>query len=176
MSETSIITIILSLFTVGGTLGGTWLGRLLERRNETRKWRRERCLELYTEVFRACDIVVFEADDAYIVECGSLAHNKQSEIILNRVAEMYRTVDKTILLAPQEVYTKLLKLAGYCGKEIGAKSLKCPKLSRSEWDKIRIIDYNTLFNECLFATRNDLELFPRLYSIAKLEKSIKELE
>src|SRR3990170_7419358 len=122
MSETSIIAIILSLITVGGTLGGIWLGRMLERSNETRKWRRERCLEAYTQVRSLCDIVAVEANKAYGIECGSLAHNKQAELVLEKVSEMYRTVDKTILLGSQEVHKKINNLTLYCGKEIAAKS------------------------------------------------------
>jgi len=178
MSETSIIAIILSLIAVGGTLGGTWLGHLLERSNETRKWRRERCLEAYTEVFSSCDIVIFEADKAYGIECGSLAHNEQFVIVLEKVAEMYRAVDKTILVGSQEVHKKLGDLTVYCGKEIGAKSVMCPKLSKSEWDKIRE-DYASLFVDCRNAARNDLGVFPKLYGTAGLyliRESIEELE
>jgi len=179
MSETSIIAIILSLIAVGGTLGGTWLGRLLERNNETRKWRRERCLEAYTEVFSSCDIVAFEADKAYGIECGSLAHNKQCEIVLEKVSEMYRTVDKAILLGSQEVHEKLGDLTVYCGEEIGAKSVMCPKLSEGEWHKIRVIDLVPFFGDCRNAARNDLEIFPNLYSIAgwkELEAGMEELK
>lgn len=176
MSETSIIAIVLSLIAVGGTLGGTWLGRMLERSNETRKWRRERCLESYTEVFSSCDIVAFEADKAYGIECGSLAHKKQCEVVLEKVSEMYRTVDKAILIGSQEVYRKLGDLTSYCGKEIGAKSIICPKLSKGEWHKIRVIDFSLIFGDCQNAARNDLEVFPKLYNIAGLREIEEELE
>ena len=163
MSETSIITIILSLIAVVGILGGTWLGRMLERSNETRKWRRELCLEAYTEVISSCDIVAFEADKAYGIECGSLAHNKQSEVVLEKVSEMYRTVDKAILLGSQDVHKKLDNLTLYCGKEIAAKSVMCHKLPESEWHRIRGKDFALLFNDCLMSARNDLEIFSKLY-------------
>ena len=170
MSETSIIAIILSLITVGGTLGGIWLGRMLERSNETRKWRRERCLEAYTQVISLCDIVAFEANKAYGIECGSLAHNKQAELVLEKVSEMYRTVDKTILLGSQEVHKKINNLTLYCGKEIAAKSVKCPKPSEIEWHKISVKDFAPLFNDCLMSARNDLEIFPKLYGEFLLKK------
>jgi hypothetical protein len=169
MNETSIIAIILSLIAVGGTLGGTWLGRMLERSNETRKWRRERCLEAYTQVMNSCDIVAFEANKVYGIECGSLAHNKQSEVVLEKLSEMYRTVDKTILLGSQEVHKKINNLTLYCG-EITAKSLMCPKLSESEWHKISIKDFTPFYNECLIAARNDLELFPKLCRVEGFRK------
>lgn len=171
MSETSVIAIILSLITVCGTLGGIWFGRMLERSNETRKWRRERCLEAYTQVINSCDIVAFEVNKVYGIECGSLAHNKQSEVVLEKLSEMYRTVDKTILLGSQEVYKKIDNLTRYCG-EIAAKSLMCPKLSESEWHKISVKDFAPFYNECLIAARNDLELFPKLYRV----KGFRELE
>jgi hypothetical protein len=179
MSETSIIAIILSLIAVGDTLGGTWLGRMLERSNETRKWRRERCLEAYTEVLSSCDMVVFEANKAYGIECGSLEHNNQHDVVLEKVSEMYRTVDKAILLGAQEVNKQLGDLTVYCGTEIGAKSVMCPKLSKDDWHKISVIDLAPIFSDCRNAARNDLEIFPKRYSIARwkeLEAGVKELK
>lgn len=175
MSETSIIAIILSFIAVCGTLGGTWLGRMLEHSNETRKWHRERCLEAYIEVFSSCDNVVFEADKAYGIECGSLAHNKQHEVILDKVSGMYRTFDKAILLGSQEVYEKFGALIVYCGKEIAAKSVICPKLSEGEWHQIRVKGFAPILVDCLNAARNDLEVLPKLYQIAGLEELEEEL-
>lgn len=173
MSETSVIAIILALIAVGGTLGGTWLGQMLERSNETRKWRRERCLEAYTEVFRACDIVVFVANNAYEMDCQSVVRNAQIEIVLLKVSEMHRTVDKAILLTPQKVHEKLIELTRYCGEEIAAKSIKCPKLSKGEWHKIHVKDYARVFAACRNAARNDLDIFPKVYNKTEWEKIIK---
>ncbi len=179
MSKASILNIILSFLVVGGSLGGVLLGSFLERSNESLKWRRERCLEAYSEIFRSCVIVTEEADKIYGIECGSLEHNKQSEVVLEKVFEMYRLVDKAVLLAPQEVYEKLQHLTGYCGKEIGAKSVLCPKLSKSEWHKILVHDFAYLFMDALIAARNDLGLFSELYKNAGLDfinKSFDEVE
>lgn len=85
MSESSIIAIILFLIAVGGTLGGAWFGRLLEQRNETRKWHREYCLEAIIEALNSCHIVAFEADNAYSIECGSLEHIKQAEVVIEKI-------------------------------------------------------------------------------------------
>ena len=163
MNETSLITIILSVIAVSGTLAGTLLGRLLERSNETRKWRRERCLEAYTEVLRSCDIVATEADKAYAIECGSLEHLKQNEIVTEKIWEMYSTIDKAFLLGSEEVQKKIGDLTSYCGKEVGAKSVLCPKLSQGEWHKIRITNLAPLFVDCRNAARRDLELFPKFF-------------
>jgi hypothetical protein len=175
MSETSIIAIILSLFAVGGTLGGVWFGHLLERSNEKRKWRRERCLEVYTEVLNSCDVVVFEADKAYGIECGDWKHVEQNEVVLEKVSEMDRALHKALLLLSRDVYRKVFDLADHCGKQIGSKSMKCPKLSESEWHKIRIIDLAPLFADCQFAARNDLELFPKLYRVKGFKTLNEEL-
>ena len=179
MNETSIIAILLSLVAVAGTLGGTLLGRMLERSNEAQKWRRERCLEAYTEIFSSCEIVVFEADKAYGMEHGTLAGNKQAAVVLDKVSEMYRALNKAILVGSQSVHKKLGALTLYCGQEIGAKSVMSPKLSKSEWEKIRVIDYAPLFADCRNAARNDLGVFPKLYSMAGIElikKSLQEIE
>lgn len=161
MNETPIIIFLSLLVTVGGTLGGIWLGHRLERSNEMRNWRRERCLEAYTKVFTSCDVVVSEANKAYYDtdEFASLAHNKQCEVVLEKVAEMYRTVDQTVLVGSQEVYEKLQHLTVYCGKNIGEKSIIFPKLSKGEWNKISVIDFATLFQDCRNAARNDLKNF-----------------
>lgn len=161
MTETSTIAIILSLIAVGGTLVGTWLGRLLERSNEKQKWRRECCLEAYTDVLSSCAIVAFEVDHVYGIECGSSAHVKQMGVILEKVAEMYRARDKALLLGFGEAINKLHDLTFYCGKEMAEKSVKCPKISESDWNKIRIIDYTILLAEFQNAARHDLDVFPK---------------
>jgi hypothetical protein len=161
MTETSIIAIILSLIAVGGTLVGTWLGRLLERSNEKQKWRRECCLKAYINVLSSCAIVAFEADHAYGIECGSSAHVKQMGMILEKVAEMYRARDKALLLGYGEALEKLHDLTFYCGKEMAEKSVKCPKISESEWNKVRITNYTTLLAEFQNAARRDLDVFPQ---------------
>ena len=122
----------------------------------------KRQLEAYTEVLRSCDIVCFEADNAYHIECGSMAHNEQKEVLLEKVAEMYRSVDRTVLLGSQGVHNKLQDLTVYCGKEMAAKSIMCPKLSESEWHKIRVTDFASLFIDCRNAARNDLGVAPSL--------------
>jgi len=175
MNETSVIAIIVGLIAVGGTLGGIWLGHWLERSDETRKWRRERCLEVYIELFSSCDKVVYEADTAYGIECGSLEHVKQHEVVIGKVSEMDRVLHKALILLPRDVYRKVSHLVGYCGKEIGTKSTMCPKPSKSEWDKIRVIDFAPIFANCQNAARNDLELFPKLHTVAELKEFIEEL-
>jgi hypothetical protein len=167
MSETSIIAIILGIITVAGTLFGTWFGRLMERSNETQKWRREECLEAYTKLLRRCTIVANEADILYGIECATLKHNKQTELLLTRVEEMYHMADQIALLAPQELYNKFNDLTLFCGKEMAVKSIKCPKLSNNEWRGVRVVQFATIFLDCRMAARNDLGLFPKRYRIGE---------
>jgi hypothetical protein len=92
---------------------------------------------------------------------------------------MYRTVDKAILLGSQEIHQKIERLTIFCGKELAAKSIMCHKLTKSEWHKIRIKDFAPLFSDCLYAARNDLEIFPKLYNLDEMDlisKTIEELE
>jgi hypothetical protein len=151
---------------VGGTLVGTWLGRLLERSNEARKWRRERCLEAYTEVFNSCQMVDLAADYAYVYKCESLEQAKQIAVITEKVVEMNRTLIKALLLGSPGVEKKLYDLTVYCGKEIATNSYMCPKLTRNEWDKIHL-GFVARFSDCLNATRNDLGVFPKLDNISE---------
>jgi|SRR6202035_2947841 membrane protein YqaA with SNARE-associated domain len=58
VKDSPVMMIFLALLAVAGTLGGVWLGRYLERDNEALKWRREHALEAYTEVLRACAVVM----------------------------------------------------------------------------------------------------------------------
>lgn len=179
MSETSIIAIILSLIAVGGTLIGTWLGRLLERSNEDRKWRRERCLEAYTEVFNSCENLVFESNNAYRIECGSLEHNKQVEVIIKKLLELTHSNDKAGLLGSEYAFRMLGELINHCASEIAVKSIKCPKLPESEWQKIMSTDFVAILVNCRNAARDDLKIYPKLYSIPGLSfimKSLDELE
>src|SRR5688572_11414638 len=137
MSESSIITIILSLFAIGGTLLGTFLGRLLERNNEKLKWRRDNCLQAYHEVLMSCHIVVIEAEKLYLdFDCGSREHLDQHKVVTDKIAEMDRACDKAVLVGSWTIRESLYKLAIHCGAEIGTKSANCPKLSKDEWSKI----------------------------------------
>lgn len=176
MSETSIIAIILSLVAVGGTLIGTWLGRLLERSNEDRKWRRERCLEAYTEVFNSCQNLVFESDKAYRIECGSLEHHKQVEVMIMKILELSQTNDKAALLGSEYAFKMLGELINHCSSEIALKSINCPKLPESEWRKIRSTDFTAILINSRNAARDDLKIYPKFYSIPELSLIIKSLD
>src|SRR5690348_11318995 len=63
-----VVSIILALLAIGGTLGGTWLGSHLSKSNEEWQWRRQHCLDAYTEVLAACDTVALKAENIYFIE------------------------------------------------------------------------------------------------------------
>jgi hypothetical protein len=100
------------LTTAFVTIFCVWLGSYLTRGNEARKWRRERCLDAYSEVLGAIDMVRHEADAAYFdADCGTPQHIKQHEIVFEKVAEMYRTEQRVTLVAPDEVNAHLAALS-----------------------------------------------------------------
>jgi hypothetical protein len=122
--DQSILPIFLAVVGLVGTLSGVWLGNRLTRGNEERKWRRDQCLEAYTDVLHTCTIVQYESTAAYVSECGTSDHLRQASIVLEKVAEMYRAADRAILLGPQEVHKSVSELTVFCGKEVGGKSTK----------------------------------------------------
>ena len=89
VKDSPVMMIFLALLAVAGTLGGVWLGRYLERDNEALKWRREHALEAFTEVLRACAVVMDEADNIYHLE-PSAERVAQGKLLFEKVAEMYR--------------------------------------------------------------------------------------
>ncbi len=87
----------------------------------------------------------------------------------------YSILHKAILLLSQDVYQRVFDLVDYCGKQIGSKSIKCPKLSESEWHKIRVVDLAPIYADCQHAARNDLKLFPKLYRVKGFKTLNEEL-
>src|ERR1700736_4719519 len=125
VKDSPIMMIFLALLAVAGTLGGVWLGRYLERDNESLKWRREHALAAYTEVLRACAVVMDEADNIYHME-DSVERVAQGKLLFDKVAEMYRLSDRVTLLGPREIHTAVDALTLYYGKEIAARAHKAP--------------------------------------------------
>jgi hypothetical protein len=138
-----------------GTLVGVWLGSWLTRGHEQRQWRRDRCLEAYTDVLRACAVVAYEADAAYGIAPESSDRAAQSKLLLESVAEMYRVADRASLLGPSDIWEPLRALVRGCG-EIAAKATAYPKLSEDEWRKLIGTDYADRSAKFLVDARNDL--------------------
>jgi hypothetical protein len=164
--------LLVALITALGTGASIWFGSYLTRGNEDRKWRRDRCLEAYSEVLRAVESVRFEADATYFgADCGTEEHAKQHEIVLEKVAEMYRTEQRVRLVAPDEVNARLGALTHHVGTEIGAKLSKCPKIDeggrKSATEKFAelLVRFN---NEA----RNDLGIHPPLHTFEEWETTL----
>ena len=166
MKDSPLIVIVLALLTVCGTLGGVWLGRYLERDNETLKWRREHALEAYTEVLRACAVVMDEADNIYHME-PSAERVAQGKLLFEKVAEMYRLSDRVTLLCPREIHASVDALTRYYGTDIAARAQKAPKPSDDEWRTIRA-GAAPLYMKFMMQARNDLGVHEPLYSIDEL--------
>jgi hypothetical protein len=103
-----LVVLITALVTGVVSVSGIWFGSYLTRGNEDRKWRRDRCLQAYSEVLEAVYMVGFEADRVYFGgDCGTQEHGKQTAIVLEKTAEMYRTEQRVRLVAPDQVNARL---------------------------------------------------------------------
>jgi len=124
------LPILLALIAVVGSLGGVWLGRYLERDNEALNWRRDRCLEAYTDVLRACDLLYFEVHNLYHERSAKEAVASEA-----RLAEMYRLGDRAILLGSDDFRKSIEALMNYYSSA-RTRVLKSPKASADEWNQI----------------------------------------
>jgi hypothetical protein len=96
----SIIPIIASIIAVGGVLMGTWFGARLMRGKEERQWRRDRCLEIYTDFILACEIVATQADVVVIQRKHETDHDTADiELLHETVKDMSRAADRALLSA-----------------------------------------------------------------------------
>src|ERR1700737_4426158 len=95
----SIIPIIQSIITVGGVLMGTWLGSRLMRGKEERQWRRDRCLEIYTNFILACEIVANQADQVVVQRKHETNQDTSDvELLYEKIKDMSRAADRALLL------------------------------------------------------------------------------
>jgi hypothetical protein len=166
VKDSPVMMIFLALLAVAGTLGGVWLGRYLERDNEALKWRREHALEAFTEVLRACAVVMDEADNIYHLE-PSAERVAQGKLLFEKVAEMYRLSDRVTLLGPREIHASVDALTRYYGTDIAARAQKAPKPSDDEWRAVRA-GAAPLYMKFMMQARNDLGVHEPLYSIDEL--------
>jgi hypothetical protein len=161
-----LVILITALLSGAVSVAGIWITNYLTRTSETEKWRRDHALEAYTELVKAVEGVLFEADRIYLMECGTEEHVKQAGIVLDKTDEMYRLSGRVFLLAPNEVNAHMDTLTLHAGTKIAALSRKCPKSSESEQKAARekLTEYLVAFR---VAARNDLGIYPPLYKTAK---------
>ena len=134
MAEAS--TIILALLALAGPLVGVWMGRYMERSNEATKWRRDRCLEAYTDVLATCNVVLTQACNAFAMEEPTPQAIAQNTLLMTKVTEMHRAQDKASLIASRETDAALRRLTGHYFREIALRAIEIPKPSTDEWNKI----------------------------------------
>ena len=106
-----IAPIIQTLISVAAALFGIWLGTRLSRRKDQQQWRRDRCLETYTDVLRACSIMLDQGMMDWIKRTqvggellGMPDIANQFDLVTQRSRNLYHAVDRVSLLAPTEVY------------------------------------------------------------------------
>jgi hypothetical protein len=150
----STLTAVMGLIGVAGTLGGVWLGRYLERGNEAVKWRREHCLNAYTDLLRACDVILFEATEACQMMAPTDDALAQNDLVLKNVAEMLRLKDRVSLIGSAEIDKPLVDLTTHY-QNMAERAARLPKPSAGEWDKL-VREAADLYRAVVRLARNDL--------------------
>jgi hypothetical protein len=98
-----IVVLITALVTGAISISSLWLGSRLTRSNEDRKWRRDHALEACSTFISLVDAITLEADNAYLLECGTEEHAKQGVIVVEKLSELFRTSNRIVLLASKEL-------------------------------------------------------------------------
>jgi hypothetical protein len=166
MSETLQIALIAGLATLGvglitsfSALSGVRLGSRLQRENEAEKWRREQCLQAYTELLGACSTVFLEATRAYVMDMPEKEAKVHRELILTKVSEMLHFKDRVSLIGPDDLELPLRELTMHYHQEVARRAITPPKPSDDEWDKI-LTKAARLLGIVTTKARNDLGVNP----------------
>jgi hypothetical protein len=123
---------------------------------DTKNWRRDRALEAYVDVLKVTSTVYFESVATYTAECNTEEQTKHVRLIMGAVGELHGVGNKVLLLSPKEMFDDFQKLASYLSTEVVGNSLQCPKIPKTEWDRIQGADLVRLQNNFVLAARNDL--------------------
>ena len=133
----SIIPIIQSIITVGGVLMGAWLGSRLMRGKEERQWRRDRCLEIYTDFILACEIVANQADQVVVQRKHETNQDTSDiELLYEKIKDMSRAADKALLLIPREM-DSIQELVTHCSN-LSHAATRSP--NADEWKKLELLN------------------------------------
>jgi hypothetical protein len=140
---------------------GAWLGTRLMRGKEERQWRRDRCLELYTDFILACDSVAEQADVVVRHTTDSMKLVSDIELLLEKVKEMSRVCTTALLIVPREMIDSIHEIHKQCGIIGNAATYsKLGAADADEWRKIRFTDFPLLTGKFLNDARNDLRIQP----------------
>src|SRR6266480_381010 len=155
MTEASITAVIVGLMALGGVL----LGRYLERSSEAMKWRRDRCLEAYTDMLQACDMVLNEANKAHVMEEPAPQASAQNALLYEKVAEMHRLRDMVSLIGSDEIEIPVSDLTMYYHLKIAERAIRLPKPLTDEWNTITA-EAAKLYRTVAVLARKDLLINP----------------
>jgi hypothetical protein len=170
--EAAIIGLVGVLIGAAISTGASFWLAIRKEAIETKNWRRERCLEVYTDILRACAIVMDEADEIYHME-PSVERVAEGKLLFEKVAEMYRLSDRVTLLGPREIHASVNGLTHYYGTDIAARAHKAPKPSDDEWREIRL-GAAPLYMKFMMQARNDLGIHEPLHSLQEwIELTVK---
>jgi hypothetical protein len=159
-----LLVLITALVTGVISISGIWVGSWLTRAGEDRKWRRDRCLEAYSEFLLTVELVKKECDVCYLTkQCGTEEHIKQSELVYHKMSEMTRLRLSIQLLAPRVVINCMWAITHQMG-EIVKKSITCPKLERKDLDLEQGKSAEDI-TDFIYKARHDLGVDPPLDTI-----------
>jgi hypothetical protein len=158
---------------IGATIsmGTTYALAVRKEATEDRTWRRDRALEAYADVLKASTTIHYESVASYVAECDTEEQTKHVRLISAAVGELYALgSNKVVLPSPKEILDDLNSLGSYLIVEIVGNSLKCPKILKTEWDKILGADFIRVVSDFTLAARNDLAIHVPHLSPEQLKK------
>jgi len=145
--------LLLVLGTLVSTLVGVWFTQWLTRDREKRQWRRDRCLEAYADVLQGCHDVINAASQLYLEESDEFG---KRQIVIEKLAELHRAENRTMLLAPPKFEQPLLALVQHIEKKIAVQAGKSPRLPIDEWTKLTTTDAGVVVGQFAAIARRDL--------------------
>jgi len=166
----AIIALIGVLIGAIISTGTTYFLAQRKEKSDERNWRRDHALNAYNDVLKASETVHFVAIAAYIADCNTDEHAKQALLVRDAIAELHGVVDRVLLLSPIEMYDDLRNLVSYCTGEVGGNSIQCPKIGKTEWDKIQGAEFVRLHNNFAVAARNDLGIHGPYWSAEQIRR------
>jgi hypothetical protein len=153
--EPAIIGLVGVLIGAAISTGATFWLAVRKKATETRNWRRDRCLEAYSEYVRQVDAITVEAGNRYRSPCGSEEYAKHGVMLLEKLSELYRTNHRVILLASDELQAPISALTRHVTGDFVTKSNLCPKAPDAEVKAagVKLAELNADF---MLKARNDL--------------------
>jgi hypothetical protein len=125
---------------------------------EKRNWRRDHCLEAYSEFMGLVNTIVTAAGECFYAECGTEKHAKNYQIVSDKFPELNRMSFQIMLLAPPTLAAPLNDLVQYLDKEMAWKLIQCPKIcSKREEIGEKFPELSTRF---MMTARHDLGIDP----------------